>query len=40
LEHYEAPVIVVLGTVEELTEGQGGSNTDGKGGSTPFGPPG
>jgi hypothetical protein len=33
---YESPEIVVLGTVEELTAGETGGNTDGKGGSLPL----
>jgi hypothetical protein len=35
LEYYEAPAILVLGTVEDLTAGKG-SGQDGKGGSVPF----
>jgi hypothetical protein len=35
LEHYDPPTILVLGTVEELTEGTAGSGFDGKGGSVP-----
>jgi hypothetical protein len=35
LEHYDPPTILVLGTVEELTAGQGGPGSDGKFGSVP-----
>jgi hypothetical protein len=35
LQDYEAPAIVVLGTVEELTAGKG-QGQDGKGGSVPI----
>jgi hypothetical protein len=35
LEHYEAPTIQVLGTVEDLTAGDTGTGFDGKAGSVP-----